>query len=174
MATGPRKPLQQTMDELFGQAEKTISIICNHVASGGSVIDLCETWEVPYAEVRNWIRLDKDRKERFAQAMEDRSEYERESIIMELSNIKSAKQTDFFDEENKIKHPSEWTPAMKSIVKEIILNDDREVVKVVFWNKEKALELLGKKNQLYTENHKVEGHMTLEQLVAASRGDDGK
>lgn len=157
------------MDELTADPEKLVDTICIHIASGGSLIDLCETWDVRYAEVWNWMNKNQDAAELYADALNARNEWSRERILLEFRRLSLAEHTQFYDDKGKVKPMDQWTPEMKSIVKDVYFNEKGKISRVSFWNKEKSLELLGKNIAMFNEHHVVSGRISLEELVNASR-----
>jgi hypothetical protein len=77
--------------------------ICAHVSSGGSVITLAELWQVNYGVLMNWIRLDKDRQDRYAKALQDRKEWSLETVLHELTKIGTADPDEVLRTGDKIK-----------------------------------------------------------------------
>ena len=164
--------MTELANDLKKDEKNTMDTIFRNVADGGSLLDLCETWGVRYSDMSLWIQEDKERHTKYSEALNMRNEWGREEILRELRRLSKAEHTQFFNDDGKIKKPSEWTASMKSIVKDVVMNDDGEVVKVTFWNKEKALEMLGKNAQMFIEHHKVSGGISLEDLVTRSREGD--
>lgn len=159
------------------EAEDTLDTICAHVANGGSLIELCQTWDVSYGHMTNWIRSDKEREDRYIDAKSDRLEWSQERILMELRRIGLANVADIYDDNGNIKDPSLWPEELSAIVQSFETTYDKDgdkILKVKFWSKEKALELLGKNLSMFVEQRKVDVTMTLEDLIGGSREDGGQ
>lgn len=63
---------------------KTMEVILDHIRNGGSLINLCETWDVRYSDIISWVRADKQREVAYEKAFEDRSEWTDEMLLGEL------------------------------------------------------------------------------------------
>ena len=164
--------MDDTLKELFDNADKTMDTICINVADGGSLIDLCSTWNVSFGRVLNWIRLDADRDKRYKQACNDRVDWSVERVLVELRRIGLADIRKIYDEHGKIKDINDWPPEISAIISgfEAAIDDDGDkILKVKFWNKEKALELLGKNMQMFIDKINIDGTITLEDLITQSR-----
>lgn len=161
-----------TFDSLINESEKTMDTICAAVANGGSLIDLCETWSVGFGQMINWIRKDDDRNRRYKEACNDRADWSIERVLVELRRIGMSDIRDIYDNQGHIKDVKDWPSEISSIIKSfdaVVDKDGDRIFKVTFWNKEKALELLGKNMQMFTEKINVDGTITLEDLVNQSR-----
>lgn len=185
MATEPKKTIEQRTKELQDDAAQTMLTICRHVASGGSLIELCETWDVRYGDMVTWINGDKGRGDQYNNSMNARNEWAREAVLLELRRIGHADIRKLYDDDGNLKDPSEWPTEVAKFVSSIEVNElfegsgkDREHVgyikKVKLWNKEKALELLGKNIKMFTEVHAHSGQITLEDLVQQSKNNGSK
>ena len=164
-ATGPKGKLE----ELIADPEKIMATICINVASGGSLIDLCEIWGVRYGEMWHFINEDKERAGIYADALNARNEWAKEDILLQFRRLSKSSHADFYDEDENFIPMNDWTPSMKMIVKDVYLGEDGKINRITFWNKEKALELLGKNIAMFNEHHTVSGRISLEDLVNASR-----
>lgn len=172
MTTKQKKDLETRTKELIDAGYKTVETICINVASGGSLIDLCDTWEVRYGDMWNFLQSNKEWAGKYADALNARNEWAKEDVLLQFRRLSHAEHSQFFDEEGSLIQPKEWTPSMKSIVKDIYFDEDGKVARVTFWNKEKALEMLGKNISMFNEHHTVSGRISLEDLVNASRDVD--
>lgn len=85
------------------QGPDTIDYICTHVASGGSLIDLCKTWDVPYGRIAAWIALDVERDRKYQASLHTRSEFRVEQIMNEYGGIAFAPISEDIRASDKIK-----------------------------------------------------------------------
>jgi phage terminase small subunit len=103
----------------------------------------------------------------------------KERVLLELKRIGEADIRKIFDEDGNIKPVHEWPNEVAAFVSSIETVEefegsgkDREQIgwnkKVKLWNKERALELLGKNIQMFTDKIEHSGKLTLEDLVNAS------
>ena len=164
-------------EKLQADADETMHTICAHVAQGGSLITLCETWKVIYGHMFAWIASNKDRNRMYVDAQNARVEWSREAILVELRKIGMFDMRMVFDEDGEVLNPKDWPKEVASVVQhiDIIERFDKEgglagkTYKVKLWNKEKALELLGKNLSMFIDQVNHSGNLTLEDIVAGSR-----
>lgn len=138
---GMANPTQQEKEYLFFSNPQTITLICRHVAQGGSLIDLADMVDIRYCDIMQWIRRDVDLDKQYKAALEDRKEWAREKLLLELNNI-SYKQSEEID----------GTP-----------------VKAQVRDRLKAIEMLMKNLSMLTEKHEVTGTVTLDSLIMATQ-----
>jgi len=174
------KFLELTSEE--NQAD-TMMRICAHVASGGTLIEWCDVMETEYGYISGWLREDKERSRRWVDCQNDRKEWIKDRLLLELKRIMSSDIRKVFDEKGNIKPVHEWPDEVASFVASIEVVEefegkgrDREQTgwnkKLKLWNKEKGIEMLGKYIGMLTETVQHSGKITLEDLVNASREDD--
>lgn len=154
-----------------------------HVASGGSLIEMCRAWEVRYADIMLHINSDKDRMSYYNDALNARNEWFKEAVLLEFRLIGMSDIRKLYDEDGKLLPVSEWPEEVAKFVSSIEQVEEFEgkgrdkeqigwVKKVKLWNKEKALEMIGKNLSMFTEVHNHTGRITLEDIVQGSRDID--
>jgi hypothetical protein len=156
---------------LILKAARTLDVILSHVCNGGSLISLCDTWNVRYSDVVAWIRADKAREAAYDQAMRDRSEWTDEMI---LSEVRAACRFDI----RRLYFPKGHLRAGHLIpIEELdaetarMIREVDEDGKVKVYDRLKALELAGKNRKLYTDNVNHSGEVKLEDVLARSYED---
>ncbi len=95
-------------------------------------------------------------------------------VLIRLAELASVDLGEAFDDAGNLKPikdiPVEVRRAMAGVEVVEIVGRDGEVIghtkKIKFWDKPKALELIGKSHKLFTDKLQVSGKLTLEQLVA--------
>jgi hypothetical protein len=161
-----------------------IDIVCSHVTSGGSHIDLCETWSIRYSDLMAWIREEKTRIDQLDKALYDRGEWVEESILRELRRLGSADLRKLFKEDGSLKKPEDWPDEIAAAISGI---DTEELFdgygkyrkhigftkKVKLWDKGRALELLGKNLRMFVDRVDVSGKVSLADLVKGSMKNEG-
>lgn len=161
--------------------EDTMRVICASVADGGSLIDLCDEWDVIHGEMAAWIRADKERSRRVNESKNDRAEWYIEKIRSVLNQIATVDIREMFAEDGSVLEPKEWPKHISCVVKSFDVQErfDKDGIfigrnyKVNLWSKEKGLELLGKNLSMYIDKHEHSGGLTLEEIVSGSRKKDG-
>ena len=63
--------------------ERTPDIVYAHICNGGSLIDLCETWDVRYCDVSKWIDESSARKKSYEDALMARNRWTDEMVLAE-------------------------------------------------------------------------------------------
>lgn len=159
------RTLQKLNDSTFAPT------IYDHVANGGSLIDLCKLLEIKYSRVIEWIYSDPLKAETYERAMKARGEWAIQSILNELKIIGLANLSEAYDPDGNLLPPSEWPPAISKSIQAVETTHDADgntVTRVKLWDKLKALELLGKNFRLFKEQIEHTGQVTLEDLVLGS------
>ena len=155
------------------------NVIISNVVSGGSVVNLCEGWGIPFKMVMTWLRFDKDRSDRYDKALVDRDEWAKEKILAELKAIATSDIRALFKDDGSLKPPTEWPPEIAKSVNSFDMTDyfegngrERQQVgftkKVKLSDKLKAMELYGKKLALFKDHVEHSGQLTLADIVSAS------
>jgi hypothetical protein len=177
------KSMREREEKLFLDEETTMEVICANVASGGSLTKLCKTWDIRFWSVMKWIREDKDRSKRYDDSIRDRGEWAKETLLMELQAIALSDIRQIYNDDGSLKDVSEWPDEVASVVSSLETVEefqgkgkDKESIgynkKLKLWNKEKALELLGKYHDLFMDRLHHSGAITLEDLVTQSREEE--
>ena len=157
-----------------------IITICKHIINGGSVLDLCEMWEISYDALWEWVQADKDRAVLYEKAVCGQNEW---AIVRVLKEIKAMAMVDIrelYDDKDRLLNPSEWPEHVARAVKSVQVFEEyegtgkmRELVgytkKVQLWDKTKMVELYGKYLKMFVDRVDHSGVLTLEDLVDSSR-----
>lgn len=167
---------QDKLNIIFDNEEKFMGLIYEGIVNGGALTQICEEWGVPYSKVMLWIRRSDDRQEMYTDALKDRNEWTREMLLSELRKIALVDIRRLFDEMGSVKEPKDWPKDVSAVIESFDVVDryskegdlSGRTYKVKLWNKQKAIELLGKNMDMFIEQIKHSGSMTLEDLVAAS------
>lgn len=161
------------------QDPKTIDTIFNHIASGGTLAGLCETWGVNYGIVRAWINATEVRARVYIDACAARDDLAKDIIFEQLMRLAKSKLRTLFNEDGSLKLPHEWPEEADAFVASIETEELFEGVgqdrihigytkKVKLWDKLKSIEMLGKKLGLFNEKVEHSGKITLEDVIARS------
>lgn len=165
------------------QSGVTLQTICEHVGSGGTTVDLAKLWGVPHGKLMYWIRSDASREKQFNAACADRNEYTIEKILGELRKLAASDIRLYFNEDGSLKpvaeFPEDGGGCVSSIeVEELYEHSGRQkrqigwTKKIKFWDKLKAIELIGKNLAQFTDRARVDVHVTLEELISQSKQRD--
>jgi len=159
------------------QNEATLLEICDHVANGGSLLDLCERWDLGYGHLLNWIRHDKARSDLYVAAMNDRGEWETEKVLREIRRIGYVKIKDFYNDDGTLKSPKDWPDDAAAALLQVEVDEiyegsgeNRRLVgytrKVKLHPKLDAALALGKERGLFRAKVDLRLEKTLEDLLA--------
>lgn len=154
--------------------------VCDHVASGGSVIALCRTLDLKYANLIRWIHNDAERDKKYKEALSARAEWAMERVLQEIQLIGTVDIRRAYSESGELlpvnQMPDDVAAAVQSVEVDEIFDGygtEREKVgdtkKLKLIDKLKALELMGKNFGMFIDRHEIDlGKQTLEALVSGS------
>lgn len=143
------------------QNPQLIEDICDNVASGGSLIDLCQLWQVRYCDLMRWVCRDIERKKSYDQAVLDRGEWFIQRVLKEIHLIGTVDFGDAFDATGKLKSPEDMPESITRCINSIDIHEMPKefgggfTKKLKFESKLKALEMLGKNQFMFTDRHLV-------------------
>jgi len=162
--------------------EDLLEVICENVACGGSVVDLCEVWDVRYDVIVRWVYDAKhpERKTAYEEALGHRSEWMKSRLLGELKSIGLADIRRAYDSNGNLLDVSQMPADLARVIAAVEVTEEFEgrgdskekigyTKKIKLWDRLRALELLGKNMSMFREvvDHRHTG-MTLEDLVAGS------
>ena len=168
---------QRKRKDLILADPETIDIICSHVANGGTLITLCETWNLPFGWIANWIHADPDRDKRYRMALNDRAEWGKERVLLELRRMGLSDIRQVFNEDGSLKPVAEWSEDISKAIQSVKIEELFEgtgagrtqighTKKVKLWDKLASIKLIGQAQSLFIEQHVV--RHTLEDLVSGA------
>lgn len=151
------------------------------MANGGSLVDLCQTWNVRYSDIVYWLNTDEARKKKLIEALDAQTEWMKTALLRELKQISFVDITKILNKEGGLVDPSSWPPEIARVVESIEIKenfadngDGQEQVgwtkKVKLASKLKAIEMMMKNLGMLTERVEHSGKVTLEDLVSGSKG----
>jgi hypothetical protein len=145
--------------------------ICDFIVGGGTLVEFCAQKnhgvEISYPACLRWIRLDPTRRELYDRALKDREEWQIDKILREIQDIGTFNLGDIFEEDGTQKKFKDWPSKIQRAVKEI--NNGKDGTEIKFFDKLKALEMLGKQAGMFKEKVEHSGKVTLEHLVSQSK-----
>lgn len=97
-----------------------------------------------------------------------RTDLNADTVLQELLKIALVDVAEAYDDSGNLLPIKEMPKAIRQAISSI---EDGEIRKLRFYDKTKALELLGKHLKLFTELREISGKVTLEDLVSQSAGD---
>lgn len=136
---------QDQREYIFFSKPDWIDIVCDNVANGGSIVNLAELIKIPHHKLLRSIRQSKEYSDKYSQALDDRKEWARETVLGQLNDV-ITKRT----EEDAL-----TGALLRAAVKDRL----------------KAIELVMKNLSMLTEKHEVSGELTMGALVYKSYTD---
>lgn len=137
-------------------------LICDHVSSGGSIIDLAKAWGIQHKHMLRFLRGDPSRSKAYSQALEDRKEWAVERLLNELRSISTVDMTEVIDEDGTLLPTESWPENVKANLKKMVVTETFETIDkekvwtgfiktVEFHDKLKAIDLYGKQLKMWTD-----------------------
>ena len=161
--------------------EGIFNTVVDHVANGGSALELCKMWNVRYSDMMRWIYGSAEMKEEYERAIGHQAEWMVARLLDELRAIGTVDIRAAFAEDGRLKPMSEIPENVAKAMAQVEVFEEMEydgqarervqvgwTKKVKFYDKLRAIELLGKKLAMFVERHEHRHTMTLEKLVAGS------
>ena len=147
-----------------------VNYVCEHVANGGSLIDMCKAWDVRYSQVVRWIRMNPEHSKMYDQAMSDRLEWTKEKILNEIRILVEYDMRDLYNDDGTMKPVKEWpeevAKAINSVETVELLKGGGHVKKLKTESRKAALELLGKTQAMFSDKVQHEATDSLAALIA--------
>lgn len=145
--------------------EKSVDVMLEHVANGGSITHICSMWGLRYSDVIRAIRSNPDLKARYDQALKDREEWAKERVLSEFKALSTFSIKDLFDPITGAPIPIHQLPDdVAAAIKEV---DADGAVKMI--DKLKALDLMNKNMAGVVDKTEITGTLTLEQAIMQAR-----
>lgn len=180
----PVKSLDERTSELQSDPGTMLTIF-KHLANGGSLINLCKTWDVRYSDFMLWINQDEGRKKLYHEGLEAQQAWAVDRLLQEIRAISFIDIRLIFNEDHSLKPPSEWPDDVAAALAGIEVDEIWEMQpqedsnrmrkvqigetkKIKLLDKLKALEMLGRDLGRFTQKIEHSGKLTLEDLVSAS------
>lgn len=157
----------------------TMRNMYRHVANGGSIIDLCETWGARYSDVMFWVHNDAKRKSMYEDALQAQAEWAVRRVLKEVQTIGVMDIRQAYDDDGRLINPKDMSRETAAAIQSLESVEyfegsgkDREQVgwvkKVKFWNKLDAIKMMMQNLGMLVERVEHSGRVTLEQLVEDS------
>lgn len=172
----PEKTRAQCIAEMHDNPDDRINQICRHIANGGDMITLAETWGVSYADMYAF-GYSAPHKQKLMDAYNARDEWFKQAILRELRRISLVDLSEIYDENNALKPIAEWPKdviACVAGVDTLEVKEQGQVIgqmrKVKLFDKIKALEMLGRatNDDFKTVNVKHSGRISHEAFMATT------
>lgn len=159
---------------------ETMPKICAHVSNGGSLIDLCAVWGVPYGNVLEWVNSTDRNYQALQRAYQGQMYWAIETVLKELKHMGTIDLVGAYNDEGGLKTLAEMPEDVRRCIASIETEElfegvgrDREQVgvtkKIKVFDKIRALELIGKKFAMFIDRARIDiNDKSLEDLIAES------
>lgn len=127
---------------------------------GGSPIDFCDARNLRYSDLINWIYADSARSQKYQLALDARSEWLIQQILVELQRLALVDIREAFNPDGSLRPIAEMSPALAACISSIQI-DDEGIKRVRFRSmsdKLRAVELLGKNLSMFIDRHDFNVH----------------
>ncbi len=159
-----------------------MDIICDAVASGGSVLELVQTYDIRYTKIMRFIHGNPDHQKLYDQALKDREEWFIETLMRELRSIGLVDIRKLYDEKGALLPPNKWPDSEARAVSQIETCEKQgahgyvegTITKVKLHDKIKALHLHGKDLGKFLDRIEHSGTIKLDELIGGSFATDKK
>lgn len=171
---------QQARFHVLTLESNFINTVCRNISAGLTIFELADNLDVHFADLHEYIMSSPSNKKKFEAAELLRGEWLVGTTIRELKRIGTSDIRGLFSKNGGLLNPDEWTDeaamAVAGIkVKELFDNNGEqigEMKELKFWDKTRALELIGKNQKMFTEKTEHSLSKSLEDLVAGSMQED--
>lgn len=130
---------------------------------GGSPIDFCTTHNIRYDLLVHWLYDDPARRDRYTHAIDARTEWIVQRILLELTRLSTADVREAFNNDGSAKRLDELSPELAACISSITVGEDgkQRVRFRSMTDKIKCLEMLGKNFAMFIERHDHTGEVAV-------------
>jgi hypothetical protein len=179
MAGSPTRRERRERWERIAADPDTLDTLVEHVAGGGSLVEISRTWDVPYHAVAGWVTEDPERVRRLGAAEKLRGEYFAELVVRNLRMFVDVDLADAYDAEGQLLPIDKMPEHVRRCIASIEIfeefagkGDQRQSIgqtrKIKTVSPERAVELMGKYRKMFVDQVEHKGKLTLEDLVGGS------
>lgn len=138
---------------------KDMKEICRIISTGGSPIEWARKHDIDWNDLGNWMAATPERQEMWQRAEKIQQEWAVITVLQELRNIAMCDPRKMFDDNGRLKHPSEWPDGItiESFDVMELMSGEGEIKKVKLVSKLKAIETLMKHLGILTERLTING-----------------
>ena len=176
----PKETRDERIARMLTNNPEAMETIFNHVAQGGTLVELAKTWDIPYWSIAAYLAKDPGRDKIVQRAMILRTEYWIEKIKQTLNDLNDSNIQDLYQDDGSLLNPKDMPRTLAASIAAIESVEYFEgagrdrmqvgwVKKVKFWDKTKSIEMLAKVLSMFVEKHEHTHTVKLEDLVGASQ-----
>lgn len=161
---------------LFVITEDVVEDVCSYVAQGGSIARWCVLNRLQYGTFRKSLRDNRAYEMMLVEALKDREEWLKDELLQLMADIMRFDPREAYDENGNIlpmndmpEHVAKMIKKSKTVRVEHKDGPPDVVDQLEYWDKQKAIDQLGKHLQMFIERIEVNHKMTLEESIQKSR-----
>lgn len=137
-----------------------LELTCNHVANGGSILDLCEMYKISFSNINWWLNTPENQQQ-YTNAMLGQNEWVIQTTLKELRDMSFCDRTSIYNKNGTLKPISEWSDKVKRAIEGLEFDSNMDGVeylkKVKFATKKPMIELIMKNLDILTERIDLTG-----------------
>lgn len=145
--------------------------VCHALACGDSLAKYCKDRSLSFGEVLTWIKGDADRHAKYRMAQELRREWMAQTLCDTILAIARFDPGQVYDSMGQVKPIYDWPPECRAALQSFDFDMRDQTLKVKLIDRLRAMELVGKTLGIFAEKVKVEGEVTLADLVTQAAKD---
>ena len=148
-----------------------IDDICTEVAGGVTLARYCRERNMAFGEVLTWIKRDPERHHAYREACELRKEWAAQTLCDMIMTIAQFDPAQIRNQDGTFKPFNDWPDSCRAALVSFDIENDGTMHKVRFLDRLRAGELIGKTLGIFAEKVKVEGEVTLAELITRAAKD---
>lgn len=175
----PKETRDERISRMLTNNATAMETIFNHVAQGGTLVELAKTWDIPYWSVAGYTSIE-GRDKILQRAMILRSEYWIEELKGLVKDLTQTNIKDFFNPDGTLMRIDEMPDAKAAAIAQLEIveyfeGEGKEKMqvgftkKIKFWDKSKSIDQLAKFLGAFVEKVEHTHTLKLEDLVGASQ-----
>lgn len=145
--------------------------ICEEVAEGKTLAEICKEVDIPYGMTFSWIKGDDERDEKYQTAIEARKANFEDRVLSGIIGVSEATVADLVGEDGELQPIHQLPKRVAGSVSAFDVTTDSEgrvTKKVRMHDKLRALDMIGRSQKMFTDKVELGGTVQLADLVAES------
>lgn len=153
--------------------EPSIDEICEFVSNGGTLASYCKDHDLPFGEIRKWVRASDIRSSMYTEAISAREDHLAQLLCSFVYEIVKFDPGLVYNEDGTIKPVHQWPAGARAALMQMDVDTKSgKLSKVKFEGRLAAIKLLGSTIGMFADRVKVEGVQSLSDLVLKAGKDD--
>lgn len=147
-----------------------MQVVCRHIENGGTLPELADTWGILSSDLHNWIVYDQARTRMYRKSIQLRAEWQKESLLLHIRDMAMLDLDGVYDDDGNPRPWKDIPNRIKRCIQHVkrTETDDSTTTELKFYDKVKAIDMLGKEIGMFKNKVEVSGKLSLEELVDSS------